>query len=129
MRAACENAVKARDEKALPVESSTLSATKSTTASAFSDAVRPPPAMPRQRSLTVGGGGGSRAPPSPPPQAAAGAVARGLAKHQALPLTGKTTTRACIADGGVERWRSSSAAAAARRRRRRKRVEGFGRGG
>ena len=76
---------------------STLSATKSTTDSAFSGAVRPPEVMPRQRSLSVGGGGGWA--PSP----AGAAAARGRAKHQARPLTGKTTTRACIARRGGRR--------------------------
>lgn len=75
-------------------EPRTLSATKSTTASAFSGAVRDPEEMPRQRSLRVGRG---RAPSA----AGAAAEARGRAKHQARPLTGKTTTRACIARRGA----------------------------
>jgi hypothetical protein len=77
--------------RALP---STLSATKSTTASAFSGVVRSAEEMPRQRSFRVGGGGRA---PSPPADATAAAEARGRRKHQARALTGNTKTRACIA--------------------------------
>lgn len=96
------------------VRASTLSATKSTTDSAFSGAVRPLVVMPRQRSLSVGGG---RAPPPspPPPPAATAAACAGRAKHQARPFTGKTTTRACIARRGGRRRRGGDWA---KRRRR-----------
>jgi len=99
----------------------TLSATKSTTASAFSGAVRPPEEMPRQRSLRVGGGGG-RAPSA----ADAAAEARGRAKHQARPLTGKTKTRACIAAARLGEVGVGAAGGTARDGGRRRRGGGGG---